>query len=248
MVMQGSFLFSRSKMSRPLSVSSYSIMTFRRSLYLSIAMHLLIFSSAVAVAQYAAEYFVSPRVIPVSLISLAPGSRGESGPIKHQSMPPRAESPQPVDISSERLQAVPSEVPSDVSTTSKSPEMVSGEMTGVLANEPRAGIHGQTVASAGTDQRENTHTGALAPQQWTAIQNAIERTKNYPRLARERGIEGEVRLRFKINSAGLVESVEVVKSSGYEILDSASIHAVYRAAPLPAVNGWIEVPIAYVLK
>ena len=67
---------------------------------------------------------------------------------------------------------------------------------------------------------EIERAGFIAPQQWTAIQDAIERTKNYPRLARERGIEGEVRLRFRLNSAGIVESVEVVKSSGYEILDN----------------------------
>ncbi len=41
---------------------------------------------------------------------------------------------------------------------------------------------------------------------------------------------------------------EVMKSPGCEILDSASISAVHRAAPMPYVNGWVEMPMRYVLK
>jgi protein TonB len=80
------------------------------------------------------------------------------------------------------------------------------------------------------------------------IVSSIERVKSYPRLARERGIEGVVHLRFRVRPQGEVDRVEVVRSSGYEILDTASVRTVYRAAPMPYVSGWIEVPIAYVLK
>jgi len=141
----------------------------------------------------------------------------------------------------------PLELP-DLSAALDVPEEAQTAGSGTINDDVGTDIHGQTIASAGAGQGENARKEFIAPQQWTAIQAAIERTKNYPRLARERGIEGEVRLRFRLNSAGIVESVEVVKSSGYEILDRASVQAVYRAAPMPSVNGWIEVPIAYVLK
>ena len=61
-------------------------------------------------------------------------------------------------------------------------------------------------------------------------------------------IEGVVRLRFRLNAAGGIEAVEVIKSSGSELLDSSSIRAVHRAAPMPPVTGWVEMPMRYVLK
>jgi len=57
-----------------------------------------------------------------------------------------------------------------------------------------------------------------------------------------------VHLRFRVRPQGEVDRVEIVRSSGYEILDTASVRTVYRAAPMPYVSGWIEVPISYVLK
>jgi protein TonB len=90
--------------------------------------------------------------------------------------------------------------------------------------------------------------GLVSSEQWARIVFLIERVKNYPRFARERGIEGVVHVRFRLRPQGEVDRVEIVKSSGSEILDESSIRTVYRAAPMPYVNGWVEVPIAYVLK
>jgi protein TonB len=88
----------------------------------------------------------------------------------------------------------------------------------------------------------------IVPEQWAAIESAIRRHKNYPRLARERGIEGVVRLRFTLNPTGAVDKIEILQSSGSEVLDNASVQAVYRATPMPYIKGWVEIPIAYVLK
>jgi TonB family protein len=225
------------------------IMTFQRSLYLSIAAHLLIFGSAIAVAHYGQGHFSSyPHTILVSLIPEAPGPRGGAETIQRRGIRPRTVTHQPVNVMPEPEQMAPLELPADLSAASKVTDDSSAAASDPIRSDFGTDIHGQTIASAGAGEGENAGKGFIAPQQWTAIQTAIERTKNYPRLARERGIEGEVRLRFRINSAGSVESVEIVKSSGYEILDSASVRAVYRAAPMPSVQGWIEVPIAYVLK
>jgi TonB family protein len=61
-------------------------------------------------------------------------------------------------------------------------------------------------------------------------------------------VRGRVHVRFRLRSQGDVDRIEIVKSSGSEILDEYSIRTVYRAAPMPYVSGWVEVPIAYVLK
>ncbi len=85
------------------------------------------------------------------------------------------------------------------------------------------------------------------PSTLTLIASALERAKRYPVIAREQGIQGVVNLRFTLTPSGAVEKVEIVQSSGYAVLDDASIRTVYRAAPLPYLAGWITVPIAYVL-
>jgi TonB family protein len=107
---------------------------------------------------------------------------------------------------------------------------------------------GPMMASRGMGNGTDPGFGLIDPEQWLLIVSAIERTKSYPRLARERGTEGVVRLRFRLSPEGSIEKIEIIESSGSTILDSASIRAVYLAAPMPYVQGWIEVPIAYVLK
>lgn len=189
-----------------------------------------------------------PHAILVSLISTSPEPGGGTETVRQQGIRPRTIAPQPLNVISEPKQEAPLELPADLNAASDARDERRTSVSGATGNDVGTDFHGQAIASAGAGEGESARIGIIAPKQWAAIQAAIEGTKNYPRLARERGIEGEVRLRFRLNSSGIVEAVEVVKSSGYEILDTASIRAVYRAAPMPAVQGWIEVPIAYVLK
>lgn len=107
-------------------------------------------------------------------------------------------------------------------------------------------VQTDSVAEAGPGA--GSGFGLVSPREWQLIQAAIERAKNYPRTARQRGIEGVVRVRFRLLPSGEVERVEVLQSSGHDVLDAASVRTVYRAGPLPYVNGWVEVPISYVLK
>ena len=55
-------------------------------------------------------------------------------------------------------------------------------------------------------------------------------------------------VRFKVLPTGEIEKVDIIKSSGSDILDTATVHTAYRAAPMPYVHGWVEVPMSYVLK
>lgn len=64
-----------------------------------------------------------------------------------------------------------------------------------------------------------------------AIRARIERNKRYPVVARRRGQEGEVVLRFILAVTGEVLKVEVLKSSGVASLDRAAVNAVHRAMP-----------------
>ncbi len=99
------------------------------------------------------------------------------------------------------------------------------------------GVAGQ-VGSVGTSSGEADATLLL-------IMRKIEAAKRYPKVARAMGIEGTAVVRFRLEPSGQVERVEVVRSSGSEILDRASLETVRDAAPLPYKEGWLKVGIVF---
>ena len=78
-----------------------------------------------------------------------------------------------------------------------------------------------------------------------SIRRQIEQAKIYPDAARREGIQGTVELRFRIATDGSVEAVEILRSSGFGILDEASQQTIRRAAPYPLIRGWIRLPLSY---
>jgi protein TonB len=79
----------------------------------------------------------------------------------------------------------------------------------------------------------------------SSILRKLEAAKRYPRIARMMRVEGTAVVRFKLNSEGRVETVEIVDSSGSEILDKASLETVHAAAPFPYKEGWLKVGIVF---
>jgi len=80
------------------------------------------------------------------------------------------------------------------------------------------------------------------------LRDKIERAKRYPPEARRSGIEGTAEVQFRVVADGRVEDVTVVKSSGFPILDQASVDTIKRAAPLPVIPGTIRIAISYRLR
>jgi TonB family protein len=91
---------------------------------------------------------------------------------------------------------------------------------------------------------QHSSDGALDPI-LSSILRKLEAAKRYPRMARKMGIEGTAVVRFKLEPEGRVEAVEVVDSSGSEILDKASLETVRAAAPFPYKEGWLKVGIVF---
>jgi len=213
--------------------------TFQRPLAVSLGIHVLIFGTALAFAQYTGGLYRNEgTVIVVSLV----GGGGSGSAIRR----PGLTKPQPMPVN-----AMPPALPMPEPVTGSTAEAQTGEadpaMSGNEGGGPAAAGQGEGPGSAvasGTDGG----TGAFSHEQWRQLHTAIEQAKTYPRLARERGIEGTVLVRFKVLPSGMVETVNVVRSSGVSILDEASVKTVYRAAPMPFVSGWVEVPMSYVLK
>jgi len=80
------------------------------------------------------------------------------------------------------------------------------------------------------------------------IRRYIERAKTYPLLARKRGIEGTVYVKFRINPDGQPAEIQIVRSSGSEILDKGALKIIKNAGPFPYVNDALEIPISFRLE
>ena len=106
-------------------------------------------------------------------------------------------------------------------------------------------------SGAGQGEGGDSRLSSL-PKKWgdgdsviAEIMRRIEKAKRYPRMARKMGTEGQATVRFRIKTDGKVEGVELMESSGSEILDQASLETVHRAAPLPYKDGWLKVVIVF---
>lgn len=77
-----------------------------------------------------------------------------------------------------------------------------------------------------------------------AVRTRIEGQKKYPLVARRRGREGKVGLRFFLLADGRIEKLAVTTGSGVDSLDRAAVEAVRRATPFTgAPEGLIKEPI-----
>lgn len=76
----------------------------------------------------------------------------------------------------------------------------------------------------------------------------------YPRTARKRGYEGEVKLKVYVLANGKVGEIKVIRPSGYEILDQSALEAVKKWVFVPGrengkeISSWVTVPITFQLK
>jgi TonB family protein len=220
-------------------------MPLQRKLAVSLGIHVLIFGTALAFAHYPGVLFRNDgTVITVSLVNGGGGAAGRHGRETARRMPANAMTPA---------------LPVPAAKSAPAAEEKTGEMTEEKIGEAgpqAAGSEGSGTAVGGPGEGTSSVDAsgadggapAFSSEQWRQLYSAIERAKTYPRIARERGIEGTVLVRFKVLPSGTVDTVNIVTSSGAEILDEASVKTVYRAAPMPYVNGWVEVPMSYILK
>ena len=86
-------------------------------------------------------------------------------------------------------------------------------------------------------------------EQFTYIRDAILAKLSYPHMARKMGWGGTVKVSFCVCEDGSVTDVKVVKSSGYNVLDSNAVGTIRMTAPFPKppVMAEVVMPITYKL-
>ena len=74
----------------------------------------------------------------------------------------------------------------------------------------------------------------------------------YPRIARKKGWQGQVKLRLRIEGNGHLSNIQLHRSSGYTTLDNAAMNSLQKAAYLPDAKSWLQgmhydivVPVEY---
>lgn len=104
-----------------------------------------------------------------------------------------------------------------------------------------------TIEAAPADSVPDTET--ILSLYRKQIIDIIRKNLKYPLHARRKGMEGRVRVSFTITGNGAVSAVEMVGSSGEQILDRAAVNTIracsFPAPPLGALT--LNVPITFQL-
>ncbi|MFW6147624.1 MAG: energy transducer TonB [Thermodesulfobacteriota bacterium] len=65
------------------------------------------------------------------------------------------------------------------------------------------------------------------------VKNSIQKHWTYPAAAQNRYIQGDLMIIFRLERSGRLVSSHIARSSGYHILDEASVKAINLASPFP---------------
>ena len=65
------------------------------------------------------------------------------------------------------------------------------------------------------------------------VKQLVASKQTYPRVAQMRGVEGSVVVKVHLDAAGLIEKIDLVKSSGSSLLDREAVSVLSKIAKLP---------------
>ncbi len=196
----------------------------------------------------------APAAAPIA----APVGPVEPNPPLPAMLVPRLVAP-PVDapVPRERI-ALPT--PPPVSRQPAPPAPLSGAVVAQAAAPAGATRPAPVAPAAGTSPAgggPGTNAAAQAAEaDWYSLISAhLERSKRYPREAKQAAQQGTPVVRFAVDRRGRVSDVSIARSSGHDLLDRATLELLRRVAPLPAMpramgrdSVVISLPIEYSLS
>ncbi|MBW1783803.1 MAG: TonB family protein [Deltaproteobacteria bacterium] len=148
---------------------------------------------------------------------------------------------------------VPEVMSKPVATPGPVPVSRNEEKTGDL-RDPLLGIPGPTGHMA----PEAGEKVAAVPRAKRMIRARPAYRRNprpaYPKMAKRRGYEGTVLLEVLVNSAGKVDDLRLLKSSGYRVLDRSAMKSVKNWLFEPGsvgeqkVDMWVRIPVRFELR
>ncbi len=204
--------------------SSYSV-------GVSFALHALFVVGLLSLAMPPKNIVLPPQAIPVSLVMTAPPAPAVAAPPAPNVTPSIQQQPEQPKPIVKPLQKKP--VRNNPVKASPSPAAVTKPVTRSVAPSTQ-----QPVSYASTRPVQTTPSPtrtATAPIFDAAyLRNPAP---EYPAIAKRRGMEGRVLLKVLVTSDGNADTVQVLNSSGYGILDAAATRAVEAWKFIPAKLG-----------
>jgi protein TonB len=209
-----------------------------RKTCLGAAVSLAAHAAVVAAIIFAQSLF---RENPVTVIDFSLEKTVLPEPKKDAPAQPRtARKPRPDVI--ERKDAFP-----DTSKTVTAPPVLAGVFEPIAPVAESATVPGSQNATVfdSTVLKNNYLTA-----QYGVIRDKVYRALSYPAYAQEEGWQGTMKMSFLINRDGSVDSIRVLKSSGYNLLDNNAVKAVRQAAPFPYAPARLQIilPVVYRLE
>ena len=121
-----------------------------------------------------------------------------------------------------------------------------------VALEPKGNAN-EPAAAAPQSRPKGSEPDAMAAWKLQVV-GLLERSKDYPAAALERGEEGTVQLAFTLDRQGRVTNSHIARSSGSKALDDDALEMLSRAEPFPPLPADVtkpeinlNVPVSYQL-
>jgi protein TonB len=221
------------------------------SFTIAVSVHVLAGVAILAMARPFAPLPPEPVML-VELPPLPPPAAAAADPVTPQMMPdmpqPVLQPMPPIDVPQVRVP-----VPSDaviVPVQPVHPTTPAPTPAPVMTNSTPAPVTAPAAPSVGDDPRARK----AELNYYQMLMAYLARKKAYPPEARQARQQGVVTIRFTVDRNGNVSGEGVKRSSGFAVLDSATLALLRRVSPLPAMPSsmnrdsvTVSLPIEYSL-
>jgi len=226
---------------------------------LSIVLHCLVFAAALFLGKPAAPEL--PTITPINIVNLPQETVGKLPPLRKPTapqpdiIPDRIRRPGPAPQVKKFGKGEEVRLPKTLPRSGRTDGAEHGKENGKTTTEPhkqtgplpfltqndidelaRKGMPGRT----GNDDSVTLDTDEfkfISYNRWLKIK--VENVLRYPELAAQSGLQGTLYIKFDILKDGSLGAVELLKSSGYPLLDNEALRAIRSAAPFqPLPDDW----------
>lgn len=204
---------------------------------------------------------VPPVPEPVVLVELPPQAAAAPAAVAEQAVeqtqpeitPQKPETP-PIDIPPVRA-PLPSNPVTLPPPPTPQPVRATAPSAAVAPANPVAIAPAGTGTGVSATPGNNPRAKRQEADYFALVSAHLNRRKVYPAQARQARQQGVVTVRFTVDRNGNVSGVSIKRSSGHELLDSATLELLQRVAPLPRMPGSMQrdnvtlsLPIDYSLR
>lgn len=159
-------------------------------------------------------------------------------PKEHKPKKPKPKKPKHHKKPTQPPQEIPKELPKEELLTQKQEKSDEKQKSSNLDQE-------------GSNAESLAYNQGVSDEFLSKIRLAISNNNPYPRIARIRGLEGEITVEFILNIDGSLEGLKILNSTAGDILNKNALKAVSDASryfPTPKQKVRIKVPIVYSLN